>query len=136
MNLPSLLRTSAALALCLLLVLPAFSQTNVNYGNIGPSKGEVVGIIVGAAAAITGVGFLIYHETHKHPSITGCVASGPDGLTLQNEKDKKVYALSGDSAALRAGQRVALKGKKIKDSSGKPSFQVEKLATDYGACNP
>jgi hypothetical protein len=136
MNLPSLLRTSAALALCLLLVLPAFSQTNVNYGNIGPSKGEIVGIVVGAVAAITVVGFLIYHETHKHPSITGCVASGPDGLTLQNEKDKKVYALSGDSAALRAGQRVALKGKKIKDSSGKPSFQVERLTTDYGACNP
>jgi len=73
MNLSSLLHRSAALALCLLLALPAFPQTG---GNIGPSKGEVVAIIVGAAAAITGVGFLIYHETHKHPSITGCVISG------------------------------------------------------------
>jgi hypothetical protein len=133
MNVPCLLRTSVALALCLLLVLPAFPQT---VGQIGPSKGEVVGIIVGAAAAITVVGILIYHETHKHPSITGCVANGNDGLNLENERDKKIYTLSGDSSALRVGDRVALKGKKIKDSGGKPSFQVEKLAKNYGTCNP
>jgi hypothetical protein len=136
MNLPSLPRTSAVVALCLLLAMPAFPQIGGNLGNIGPSKGEVIGIIAGAAAALTVVGFLIYRETHKHPSITGCVASGADGLTLQNEKDKKVYALSGDSAALRAGERFTLKGKKIKDSSGKRSFQVEKLTKDYGTCNP
>jgi hypothetical protein len=133
MNVPCLLRTSVALALCLLLVLPAFPQTG---GQIGPSKGEVVGIIVGAAAAITVVGILIYRETHKHPSITGCVANGTDGLNLKNERDKKIYTLSGDSSALRVGDRVALKGKKIKDSGGKLSFQVEKLTKDYGTCNP
>ena len=133
MNVPCLLRTSVALALCLFLVLPAFPQTG---GHIGPSNGEIVGIIVGAAAAITVVGILIYREAHKHPSITGCIASGVDGLTLNNEKDKKVYALSGDSAALRPGERVTLTGKKIKDSDGKPSFQVEKLTKDYGTCNP
>ena len=136
MNLSSPLRASAALALCLLLGLPALPQTNGGYGNIGPSKGEVVGIIVGAAAALTVVGFIIYHETHKHSSITGCVAPGADGLTLKNEKDKKVYVLSGDSAALRAGERVTLKGKKIKGSIEKPSFQVEKLTRDYATCNP
>jgi hypothetical protein len=136
MNLSSPLRASAALALCLLLGLPALPQTNGGYGNIGPSKGEVVGAIVGAAAALTAVGFIIYHETHKHPSITGCVAPGADGLTLKNEKDKKVYALSGDSAALKAGERVTLKGTKINGSIEKPSFQVEKLTRDYGVCTP
>jgi len=82
------------------------------------------------------VGILIYRETHKHPSITGCVAIGTDGLNLKNERDKKIYTLSGDSSALRAGERIALKGKKIKDSGGKPSFQVEKLTKNYGMCNP
>jgi hypothetical protein len=133
MKSPALLRTSTALILCMLLALPALPQTG---GHIGPSTGEVVGIIVGVAAAITVVGILIYHESHKHPSITGCVASGADGLTLQNEKDKKVYTLSGDSAALRVGERFTLTGKKNKDSSGKPSFQVEKLTKDYGLCSP
>lgn len=134
MNPQSLLRTSSVLALCLLLALPAFPQTGL--GNIGPSKGEVIAIIAGVAAALTVVGFLVYHETHKHPSITGCIASDADGLTLKNEKDEKVYALSGDSAAVKPGERVTLKGKKIKDSSGKPSFLVEKLIKDFGACNP
>jgi hypothetical protein len=133
MNVPCLVRTSVVLALCLLLVLPTFPQTG---GHIGPSNGEIVGIIVGAVAAITVVGILIYREAHKHPSITGCVATGADGLNLKNEKDKEIYTLSGDSTALRAGERVTLKGKKIQDSGGKLSFQVERLTKDYGTCNP
>ena len=137
MNRSFLLRTSTALALCLLLSLPTFAQTGgFSLGNIGPSNAEVVAIIVGIAVVITVGGFLIYHETHKHPSITGCVASGADGLTLKNEKDKKVYALSGDFAALGVGERGTLKGKKVKDSNGRASFQVEKLTKDYGKCNP
>ncbi len=125
-------RIFVALSLCLVLALPAFPQTGL--GNIGPSKGQVIAIIAGAAAALTAVGFLVYHETHKHASITGCLAAVPDGLVLQNEKDKKVYALSGDSSALKAGERVTVKGKKVKDSSGKPSLQVEALTKNFGAC--
>lgn len=44
MKLSPLLRTSVVLALCLLLGLPALPQTNGSYGNIGPSKGEIIGI--------------------------------------------------------------------------------------------
>ena len=133
MTIPSLRRTSIAVALCLVLALPALPQSG---GSIGPSKAEVVAIIVGIAVVFVGVGFLVYHETHKHPSITGCIVPGTDGLTLQNEKDKKAYALSGDSAALKAGERVTIKGKKVKDSAGKHSFRVEKVSKDFGACAP
>ncbi|SRR6266436_4000142 len=135
MSLVSLLRTSAGLALCLLVAMPAFSQIGGNLGTIGPSKGEVVGIIAGAAAGLTVVGILVYRETHKHSSITGCLASGADALTLQNEKDKKAYTLSGDPSALKAGDRVTVRGKKSKDTSGRSYFQVEKLVKDYGACS-
>jgi hypothetical protein len=127
-------RASIALALCLVLALPALPQSG---GTIGPSKGEIIGIIAAVAAGLVVVGVLVYQGTHRHPaSITGCVASGADGLTLRNEKDKKVYALSGYSAALNAGERVTIQGKKIKDASGKPSFQVTTLAKDFGACTP
>jgi hypothetical protein len=140
MTIPSLPRTSMALALCLLLALPAFPQTGIgNLGDlsgIGPSNAEIVAIIVGVAVVVVGVGFLVYHETHKHPSMTGCIVPGTDGLTLQNEKDKKAYALSGESDALKAGQRVTIKGKKVKDSNGKSSFRVEKLTKDFGTCTP
>jgi hypothetical protein len=135
MTIPSLPRTSAVLALCLLLALPALPQSGG--GSIGPSKGEIVGIVVGVAAALVVVGVLIYHGTHRHPSsMTGCVASGADGLTLRNEKDKKVYALSGYSAALNAGERVTIQGKKVKDAGGKASFQVATIAKDFGSCAP
>ena len=132
MKIPFLSRTSIALALCFLLAVPASPQSS--YGNIGPSKGEVIGAIAGAAAVLGGVGYLIYHETHKHPTITGCLASSPDGLSLTNEKDWKVYALSGDLTTLNAGKRVSVKGRKKKDSTGKFSLQVEKLSKDLGAC--
>ena len=135
MTIPSLGRTSLALALCLLLALPALPQSGG--GTIGPSNGEIIGIIAGVAAGLVVVGVLIYHGTHKHASsMTGCVASGADGLTLRNEKDKKVYALSGYSAALTAGERVTVQGEKVKGASGKASFQVAALAKDFGACTP
>lgn len=132
----SLVSTSIALALCLLLTMPAFPQSGG--GHIGPSNGEIIGVIAGVAVGLTVVGVLVYHQTHKHASMTGCVASGADGLTLQNEKDKKVYALSGDSATLKPGERVTVKGKrgKVKDASGKLSFQVEKRTKEFGACTP
>jgi hypothetical protein len=91
-------------------------------------------MIAGAAAVVGVGGYLIYRATHKHTSIQGCVTSDQNGFSLQNEKDKKTYALAGDSATLRAGQKVALSGKKMKDSTGKLTFQVQKLTKDYGAC--
>jgi hypothetical protein len=133
MKTSSLLRTSTVLALCLVVTVPAFPQGS---GQIGPSKGEIAGIIVGVAAAITVVGFVVYHETHKHATVTGCVTAEAAGLSLKNEKDAKVYVLSGDSAALKAGEHVTLKGKKKNDSSEKRIFEVEKLTKDYGACHP
>ena len=137
MMIPSLPRASIAVALCVLLAVPAFPQQGIgDLSGIGPSKGEVVAIIVGMVVVLVGVGFLVYHEAHKHPSITGCVVSGTDGLTLQNEKDKKVYALPPGAVELKAGERVTIKGKKRKDSGGKVSFQVEKLTKDFGTCAP
>jgi hypothetical protein len=129
----AVLRIFTATVLCLVLALQAFPQTG-GLGNIGPSKGEVVGIIVGAAAGIGVAGYLIYRGAHKHASIQGCVSSDENGLVLRSEKDKKTYTLAGDSGTLKSGQRVALRGKKTKDSSGKLIFQVQKLAKDFGAC--
>lgn len=127
------LRALVVAALCLILAVPAFPQ---NYGNIGPSKGEVIGIIAGAAAVLGVTGYLIYRGTHKHTSLQGCVTSDQNGLSLRNDKDTKTYFLGGDSAALRPGRHVALSGKKRKDSSGKLIFQVQKLNKDLGECQP
>lgn len=129
----AVLRTFTATVLCLVLALHAFPQTG-GFGNIGPSKGEVVGIIAGVAVGIGVAGYLIYRGTHKHASIQGCVTSVENGLRLRNEKDKKTYTLAGDSGNLKSGQRVALSGKKTRDSTGNLIFQVQKPPKDFGAC--
>jgi len=131
----AVLRTFTAMALCLVLALQAFPQTG-GFGNIGPSKGEVVGIIAGAAVGIVVAGYLIYRGTHKRASIQGCVSSDQNGLRLSNEKDKKTYVLAGVSGTRQSGRRVSLSGRKTKDSVGRLTFQVQKLAKDYGACQP
>jgi hypothetical protein len=133
MKIAGLLRTFIVLILCLVLSLPATSQSGL--GHIGPSNGEIAGILVGAGVVITVVAVVIYRKAHKHPTIVGCVSLGANGLSLTNKKDNKVYALFGDTASLKADEQVALKGKKLKDSSGKLTFQVEELAKDYGACH-
>ena len=55
-------------------------------------------------------------------------------MKLLNEKDQNTYALVAANVALNPGDRVALRGKKSKDNSGKPTFEVSKLVKDYGAC--
>jgi hypothetical protein len=130
-------RTLIVLILTLLSVVPVLPQGvgPAPGGNIGASNGEIAGVLVGAGAAVAVIVIVIYHETHKHHKITGCVSSGADRLSVVNEKDNKVYILSGESGSLRAGERVTLKGRKLKDSSGAPGFRVEKLERDYGACH-
>jgi hypothetical protein len=132
-TLRSALRSFMPVSLCLFLALPAFPQTGPR---IGPSKGEVIGIITGIAAAIVVVGVVVYRSAHKQTSLTGCVNADQNGLSLTNSKDKKTYALVGNSADLKPGQQVTINGKKQKDSTGKLSFQVLRLTKNYGVCKP
>ena len=130
-----LVRTSIVLTLGLVFLPPAFSQaTSPSGGKIGASNGEIAGAFVGAGAAVAVIVIVIYHETHKHHTLTGCISSGTNGLTLANEKDNKVYTLSGDSGSLKVSERVAIRGKKLKNSGITPTFRIEKLEKDYGAC--
>lgn len=137
MRTASPVRLCLVFLLCLVLALPAFPQfVGPGLGNIGPSKGEIAGVIIGAAAVIAVTVVVVYHVTHKHPSLTGCVASGANGMSLTNAKDKKIYALSGDLSALQDGQQFTVKGKKSKDPSGQFAFHVEKITKSLGLCHP
>ncbi len=97
----------------------------------GYGSGAAIGIGVGAAA---GVGIL-YLALHNKGSVVGCVEPSGDGIKLMNEKDKNTYALVGGGSSLKSGDRVELKGTRGKDKSGKRTFQVQKLARNYGPCN-
>jgi hypothetical protein len=99
-------------------------------GGYGGS-GAAIGIGVGAAAG-AGVAFW---ALHRRPNIVGCVQHSEHGNAVLSEKDGKLYQLTPDSdVVLKPGERVALKGKKTEEYSGKYSFYARKLIKDYGAC--
>ena len=98
---------------------------------LGPSKAAVIGAVVGAAAVI---GLVVYLVIPKQQTIEGCTESGDGGLRLYSDKDKRTYALDTNTLSLQPGQRVTLKGKLGKKHSATRDFGVHKLVKDEGTC--
>ena len=124
-----------ALLLCAALCVSSTSAraqtTFPDLGHIGPSTGEVVGILVGAGVAI---GVVVYLVIPKHKTIEGCVMSSDGGLRLVGERSKQTYALATDNVTLQPGHRFTLKGKQGKKHSGSRDFRVTQLVRDAGPC--
>lgn len=120
----------------LLLGLMATASVRAQSGKIGGvSNGDVVGIGVGLGAVGTGIGIGVYYAIHHNHALTGCAAVTPDGLRLQSANDGQAYALVGEIAAIRPGERVRVSGKKQKkDGVGAQLFLVDKLSKDLGSC--
>ncbi len=137
-------KLSAVLAMCGLLAAaggPAQGQKRqaqppeLFTGGIGPSNAEIVGVVAGIAALGAAIGIGVYFAVKHNHRVTGCARSGPDGMTLTSESDKQTYALVGEVAGIKSGDRVRVSGKKSKDqSSGTRHFLVEKVSKDLGAC--
>ena len=107
------------------------SPTYTSHGSYS-NKGAIIGGVAAGAAVIGG---LLYWKHHNRAKLQGCVAGGGDKLV--NEKDNQTYSLSNpQNQTLKAGQRVQLLGKKAKDDSGEPSFEVHKMSKDLGQCTP
>ena len=119
----------------LALAKPAEAQL-IN-GQVGPSGGPiVVGIVVTAVALVVATVLIIHYS--KKRAITGCVVSGQSGMTLIDEKDKQTYMLSGDTTDIKPGDRMKLKGKKVKPKGPDKTlvWEAKKVTNDYGACHP
>ena len=106
-----------------------FAQT-APFGRIGPSGGQVgagIAVLAGAGLGIT------YLALHNRGTVVGCVQADGHGNTSLIDENKKAYALTA-SGLVPPGERVKLKGKKGKNSSGELTFEVEPLVKDYGQC--
>jgi Protein of unknown function (DUF5818) len=117
-------------------IVAAFSASLASQqgGQIGPSGGEVAAAAVGIGAVVSVV--VVLAIKHSHHVMSGCVVSGPHGLELQTG-DSKTYALEGDAANLKVGNRVKIHGSKVQKAKGVPGpdvFKVKKLDKDYGVC--
>jgi hypothetical protein len=102
------------------------------------SNGTIAGIIVGVVAAVAIVAYVVIHESTKKRSITGCVVLSENGMSVTDEKDKRSYALSGNTSNIKPGDRMTLQGKKIKPKdAGKPVvWETKAISKDFGVCPP
>jgi hypothetical protein len=101
----------------------------------GPSGGAVAGAAVGVGAAIAIVTVVVINRGHH--SLTGCVFNGSNGMKLKTG-DAKIYSVEGDTANIKAGDKIKVHGskvKKAKDVGGDQTFSVDKVSKDYGPCH-
>jgi hypothetical protein len=137
------IRFAVGISLALALAGPAFAQYGGGGAGMGggtgttgtatPSygtSGKAIGIGVGAAA---GGAAVLYLALHHAGTVTGCVQSGDDGLTIVDDK-KKTYRLMSGGADLVPGERVELRGKKSSADGAGQSFQPKKLVKNLGSC--
>ena len=126
------------LAMCALLLpaphLAGAGTVRGHANNSIPTKGQADLIVAGIAVIGAAIGIGIYVAIRHGSTITGCAASGPDGLVLENEGDHQTYTLMGDVGAVKAGERVRVSGKKKKAHDATHRFLVDKVKRDFGAC--
>src|SRR5215470_12492718 len=107
---------------------PTYSPPSGGYSN----KGAIIGGVAAGAAVVAG---LLYWRHHNRSKLQGCVTGNGDKLV--SDKDKQTYNLTtAQGETLKSEQRVELVGKKAKDESGEPTFEVRKMNKDLGMCTP
>ena len=129
----SLFLRMGILLLCLCL-LPVQTQAQTDLKSQG---NEIVAGVVATVVVLGVVIGVVIHHANSEPAIKGCAVTGPNGLELKNEGDGQTFQLLGITSDVKPGDRVRVQGKKKaigKSNSGNPTFLVEKLAKDYGAC--
>ena len=131
-----LCRAVVVAMLCAALVAPARAESIETAG-----KQITAGIAVVSAAVAVLVILLVIHYKRKKSSVTGCVVSGANGsgvtgMSLTDEKDQRTYALSGDTAGIKPGDRVTLEGQGRKDRGATFIFESKRVSRDFGACQP
>jgi hypothetical protein len=121
-------------ALCLVLAIPAQAQPN-SLNNM--ARNIVIGIVAVSVAVVV-IAVVVVRESRKKRTVTGCVTSGANGMSVTDEKDKRIYSLSGNTADIKLGDRVTLQGKKAKpkDANAPLTWEVNKETRDFGVCQP
>ena len=118
-------------ALSVVLITPARADKLQTAGE------EIVIGIVAVSAALVVATVLIIHYSKKR-TITGCVSAGETGMTVTDEKDKQIYALSGNAVGIKPGYRMKLQGKKVKPKSPDKTlvWETREVNRDFGLCQP
>ncbi len=131
----SIWRILMVMALALALSAAADAQIGAISGRIGPSPGPIIAGVVAAIAVVVIVAVLVVHKGSEKRTVTGCVKSGADGMSVIDDGDKRLYVLSGNTAGINPGERLRLQGQKTKN--GKTLvWETRKVGADLGVCPP
>jgi hypothetical protein len=118
--------------LCMVLVKPARADKLSD-----EAAGIIAGIVAVTIGVTLGVAFVIVHYSKKR-TLTGCVMSGANGMSVTDEADKKIYTLSGNTADIKPGNRMRLHGQKVKSKSPDQMliWETTTVNKDFGVCTP
>ena len=95
----------------------------------------IIGVVAVVAVVVVVVAVVI-HRSAKKKTVTGCVIAEQNGMSVTDEKNKRVYRLSGDTAGIKPGERMTLHGKTIKPSGGDSlTWVTTRVVMDFGVCH-
>lgn len=57
-------------------------------------------------------------------------------MTITDEKDRQIYALSGSTTAVKPGNRMKFQGKKVKSNNKTLVWEAKGAPKDLGVCPP
>jgi hypothetical protein len=99
--------------------------------------GIIVAIVVVGVALAFVVPATIIHYTKKR-TITGCVSLGANGMSVTDERDKQIYTLSGETTAIRPGDRMKLRGRKVRSTGPDKArlWEAKEVLKNFGVCQP
>ena len=97
------------LVVALSVALSTSAETQTGGGKI-VSTGTIVGVIVAVVAVVVVIAVVVIHESSKKRTITGCVNSGENGMSVTDEKDKRLRRQARRSNDL-AGQKDQIAGR-------------------------
>jgi len=124
------------IVLSFLLYMPEEAQSSSGtIGGVG--TGTIAGVTVGVVAGVAVIASVAIHYSKKR-TITGCVNSGANGMTVTDEKDKHIYALSGNTTGIKPGDRMKLQGRKVKPKGPDKTlvWEAKDVTKDFGVCQP
>jgi len=103
---------------------------------------EKVLIVIAATTAAAAIAVVVsvasVQHRHKKIVITGCVVSGEKRMTVTDEEDRNIYALSGNTTEIKPGDRLRVQGKKVKPHGPDKTlvWETNGVINDFGVCQP
>jgi copper(I)-binding protein len=123
------------MALVCLLCLALATATEAD--SLKTAADTLIVLAIVGVAAIAVVAVVVVQHAANNRTVTGCVATAPNGLTLTDEKDKRIYILTGDTTGAKPAERMKLQLKKVKTkNTPNVTWALSKVAKDFGACQP